>query len=412
MANEPSSLVMQTPCQTHTQPPVWASILLTSLSQLKTGSVTIQQGSWQKTYGQPHGPQAEILVLDPGFYKAVLNGGSIGAAEAYMDGYWDSPDLVTLVRVMAANSSMLDKIEAGAGWLHHLMLKLMHFGNRNSLKGSKENISAHYDLSNAFYQLFLDNTMMYSSGVYPYAGASLQQASEHKLKRLCDALELTPTDHLLEIGTGWGGLACYAAKHYGCKVTTTTISKAQYDFACERVHNDNLQDQVTLLTQDYRQLQGQYDKIISIEMIEAVGYKHLSDFFGQCSKLLKPGGKMALQSITIACQREPHYRNQVDFIQRYIFPGGYLPSLSVLANKLASHSSLTIRGVDDIGLDYAQTLAHWRHNFEQQLDKVKALGFDERFIRMWRYYLCYCEGGFHEKAISTVQVQLEKATHY
>lgn len=412
MAGESTSIIIGTQGETLEQPPFWASSLLASLNKLHIGKVTIRQGRWHQCYGHNEGPEGEIHVLSPAFYKAVLQGGSIGAAEAYMDGLWDSPDLVALVRVLAANSSLLDQIEAGTGWLHRLGLKLLHRGNRNSLKGSKKNIEAHYDLSNAFYQLFLDSTMMYSSGVFPYEGATLLEASEHKLKQLCDSLELGPQDHLLEIGTGWGGLACYAAKHYGCKVTTTTISQAQYEFACQRVVDEGVSERVTLLTQDYRQLTGEYDKIISIEMIEAVGYDHLGDFFKQCNRLLKPGGTMALQSITIACQREPHYRNHVDFIQRYIFPGGYLPSLTVLSEQIARHSSFTIRGLEDIGLDYAKTLEQWRLNFEQQLEKVKALGFDERFIRMWRFYLCYCEGGFREKAISTIQVKLEKALHY
>lgn len=412
MASESGSLSLNSEQITVTQPPTWARVLLASLEKLETGRVTISHGNWQQSYGSDRGPQAHIVVLDPSFYQAVLRNGSIGAAEAYMDGLWESPDLVQLIRVMAANATLLDQIESGSTWFNKVMLKLLHRGNRNSLSGSKKNIEAHYDLSNAFYQLFLDDTMMYSSGVFPHEDATLKEASEHKLKRLCDSLELTEDDHLLEIGTGWGGLACYAAKHYGCKVTSTTISQAQFQFAQKRVEREGLTEQITLLTQDYRELKGQYDKLISIEMIEAVGYEHLPQFFAQCNQLLKAGGKMALQSITIACQREPHYRNHVDFIQRYIFPGGYLPSLSVLSEKIAKHSSFTIRSLDDIGLDYAQTLKLWRDNFEGELDKVKSLGFDERFVRMWRYYLCYCEGGFREKAISTVQVKLEKALHY
>lgn len=393
------------------QPPVWANILLKSLSQLK-GELTLQQGDWRQSYGQGDGPMAELQIHDEGFYQSLIKGGSIGAAEAYMDGLWDSPDLTQVIELMAANIEYLDQLEAGTGWFSQLLLKLFHKGNQNSIVGSKRNIQAHYDLSNAFYELFLDSSMMYSSAVYENEQVNLECAAEYKLKKLCDALALNESDHLLEIGTGWGGLACYAAKQYGCKVTTTTISDAQYHYAQQWIEQEGLAQQITLLKQDYRQLKGSFDKLISIEMIEAVGYKHLATFFKQCSALLKPGGKMALQAITIACQREKIYRKRVDFIQRYIFPGGYLPSIQVLAEKIAKHSTFTIRQLDDIGLDYAQTLADWRANFEANREAVQQLGFDERFIRLWRYYLCYCEGGFRQKTISTVQMTLEKAAHY
>lgn len=391
-------------------PPLLTRLLLKPLKQLRHGRIVLRDHKgWQREFGNKDSDLlAEIHVKDERFYKAVLKGGSIGGAEAYMDGWWDSPDLTAVVRVLAANLAALDAIEAQSSPLKRLFLKVWHKLNGNSVTGSQRNISHHYDLSNAFYQLFLDDTMMYSSGVYPHSEASLQQASEHKLRLLCDDLELRNDDHLLEIGTGWGGLACFAAQNYGCKVTTTTISDAQYQFAKRRVEQAGLQHLVTVLKQDYRKLSGSYTKLISIEMIEAVGYEHLPTFFKRCTELLAVGGKMALQAITIADQREKNYRNSVDFIQRYIFPGGYLPSMAVLAQHIANFSDLAVRNVRDIGLDYAQTLADWRSNFESQLNQVTELGFDDKFIRMWRFYLCYCEGGFRERTISTVQLVLDK----
>ncbi|MCM2679998.1 SAM-dependent methyltransferase [Echinimonas agarilytica] len=410
MSNE-SSLTLTSNIQA-SGPSVVTRMLLNSLQNLSVGQLTLVDGDRKQIFGEGNeGVSAHVTVHDPSFYKAVIKDGSIGAAESYMQGHWETPDLTAVMRLMASNLATLDRLDASTSWLNRLSRKLFHKLNGNSVTGSKKNIVAHYDLSNAFYELFLDSTMMYSAGVYADQGSTLQDASEHKLKRLCDFLDLSADDHLLEIGTGWGGLACYAAKHYGCKVTTTTISDEQYKFAQTRFEQEGVADQVVLLNQDYRALTGVYDKLISIEMIEAVGFEHLDQFFKKCSSLLKPGGKMSLQSITIADQREKAYRNSVDFIQRYIFPGGYLPSVAVLSEHIAKYSDLSIRTLNDIGLDYAKTLEDWRHNFEEQLDKVRALGFDEQFIRMWRFYLCYCEGGFREKTISTVQMQLEKAPY-
>ena len=408
--SDDSTIVMNSQSELKAKVNFFESLLYRLMESLKTGQIVLSDCGWQRTFGNPESELfAEVKVKDRRFYKAVIKGGSIGAAEAYMNGWWESPDLTAVIRVLAANLRVMDSIERNGHWFKKILNVIQHKLNRNSVVGSKRNIAAHYDLSNAFYELFLDNSMMYSSGVYPHPNATLQQASEHKLKLLCDQLDLGPHDHLIEIGTGWGGLACFAAQNYGCRVTTTTISEAQFEYANERVKKLGLEDKVALLKQDYRSLKGQYSKLISIEMIEAVGYEHLSLFFKKCSSLLRPGGKMALQSITISEQREPSYRNQVDFIQKYIFPGGYLPSLAVLANNIALHSEFNVRHLRDIGIDYANTLLHWRENFESSLEQVLQLGFDERFIRMWRYYLCYCEGGFREKTISTVQLLLEKA---
>jgi len=273
---------------------------------------------------------------------------------------------------------------------------------------SRDNISAHYDLGNDFFSLFLDPTMMYSSAIFEDVDRGLDEAAVAKLDEICHQLELSPGDHLLEIGTGWGGMAIHAAKHYGCRVTTTTISQEQYDYACAAVKREGVADRVTLLLQDYRSLEGQYDKLVSIEMIEAVGHEFYREYFQRCSALLKPTGKMVIQAITMADQRYEQARDSVDFIKRYIFPGGCLPSVAVIADHLARDTDMQMVHLRDITQDYAVTLAHWRSRFMDKLEAVKAMGFDDNFIRMWDYYLCYCEGGFRERIISTVQLAFAK----
>ncbi len=351
---------------------------------------------------------AHLYILHPSVYSQVLISGSIGAGEAYMDGAWRSPDLVKVIRVMVANMALLDQLDSRWSSVSRWALKLMHRMNANSVSGSRKNIAAHYDLGNGFFSLFLDPTMLYSSAVYPRSDASLAEASEFKLEKICRKLKLQSSDHLLEIGTGWGGMAVYAAKHYGCRVTTTTISREQYEYANSWVEREGLQDQVTLLLKDYRELEGQFDKLVSIEMIEAVGHEYYETFFSRCSQLLKPQGLMVMQAITIQDQRYHSYKNSVDFIQRYIFPGGCLPSNQIIAQHIARDTDMQIVGMDDITFDYARTLASWREHFFARIDDVKAQGFDQRFINMWEYYLCYCEGGFLERAISTAQFVFAK----
>jgi len=290
-------------------------------------------------------------------------------------------------------------------------MKVQHFARRNTAEQAKKNIEAHYDLGNKLYTRFLDNTMMYSSAIYPDVNSSLHEAQNHKLKTICDKLMLNESDHLLEIGTGWGGLAVYAAKHYGCKVTTTTISEEQHAWAQEWIAKENLSDKITLLKRDYRLLEGKYDKLVSIEMIEAVGKEYLGNFFDKCSSLLKDDGLMLLQSITIDDRRYDSYASSVDFIQKYIFPGGFLPSQYQLNSHLKRYSNLMIRDLHDIGLDYAKTLNHWYEAFIDAKDALLKDGYDERFVRMWTYYLKYCEGGFLERTISTVQLVLSKPHH-
>jgi cyclopropane-fatty-acyl-phospholipid synthase len=285
---------------------------------------------------------------------------------------------------------------------------VLHFANKNSQSGSKKNILAHYDLGNHLYTQFLDETMMYSAAVFDPQHQSLHQAQLNKLRTICDKLELQPSDHLVEIGSGWGGLAIFAAKNYGCKVTTTTISDAQHEYAANQIADNGLQDQITLLKKDYRELTGQYDKLVSIEMIEAVGHEFLPTFFAKCNSLLKDSGKMLLQAITIADKRYDHYRKNVDFIQRYIFPGGCLPSIEVISKQFSQQSDMVIDHVEDIGLHYARTLNLWQQNFNQNWAALSNNGFDGKFKRLWNYYLSYCEGAFKERAISTHHITARK----
>ena len=385
--------------------------MLRVLSRIKVGSLSIHDGDNRYHFGQagvPGEPQAEILVHNPAAFGKVLTGGTIAAGEAYIAGDWSSPDLTAVTRLFSANMDSIDAMEAGQHWYTRLALKLAHAINRNTHRGSRRNISAHYDLGNDFFRLFLDSTMMYSAALFERADTTLEKAAVDKLDEICRRLELRPGEHLLEIGTGWGGMAIHAATHYGCTVTTTTISRKQYEFARARVRELGLQDRITLLLKDYRALTGQYDKLVSIEMIEAVGHDFYSSYFQCCSRLLKDHGKMVIQAITIPDRRYEQARRSVDFIKRYIFPGGCLPSLEIIARHLARDTDMQMVHLRDITADYASTLAHWRQRFMQRLDEVRALGFDRRFICMWEFYLCYCEGGFRERIIGTTQMAFAK----
>ncbi|MBY8085009.1 cyclopropane-fatty-acyl-phospholipid synthase family protein [Vibrio fluvialis] len=391
------------------------SVALKSLQLIKIGSLTIEEAYdghdvTVEHFGFAHEgqPQAHIRVTHPGFYGRVLKGGSIAAAEAYMDGWWDSPNLTAVTELMARNLSALDQLEAQSSFVTRAMNKVGHWLKRNSIVRAKQNIEAHYDLGNDLYQTFLDERMLYSSALYLSTSDSLEQAQIQKMDRLCQQLQLTANDHVIEIGTGWGAMAIYMAQHYGCKVTTTTISEEQFAYADAEIARLGLEEQITLLKQDYRLLEGQFDKLVSIEMIEAVGKAYLQSYIEKCQSLLKPGGLMAIQAITIADQRYDYYSNNVDFIQKYIFPGGFLPSITVLTQMATRHTDFIVRDVFDIGMDYAKTLADWRLRFEAALNTVQALGYDERFVRMWRYYLCYCEGGFNARTISTIHMTLQR----
>ena len=381
------------------------------LERLAHGMVTIVDGGQRRRFGQvtPRCPfEATVHVRDARFYAEIAFGGSVGAGESYMAGDWTCDDLTALFRVLAHNREVVDGVEGGLARLLAPLRRLQHVAARNTRHGSRRNIGAHYDIGNDFFELFLDPTMMYSSAVFEPAGLTLEQAQTVKLERICRKLALRPDDHLLEIGTGWGGLALHAARHHGCRVTTTTISRQQHDAARERIDAAGLADRITLRLDDYRDLDGRYDKLVSIEMIEAVGHQYFDAFFRRCSDLLAPDGTMLLQAITIADQQYEAARDSVDFIKRHVFPGCCIPSVAALSASVARASELRIVGLEDIGLHYATTLARWRENLFARLDRVRALGYPEPFIRLWEFYLCYCEGGFAERALGNVQMVLTK----
>ena len=352
--------------------------------------------------------RAKIYVHDAHFYGEIAFGGSIGAAEAYMLGYWTTDNLTHVIRIMARSVDTTDTLEGSFATLAKPVLKTLHWLNRNTEAGSRKNIAAHYDLGNPFFELMLDPTMMYSCGIFESASSTLEQASLKKLDVICKKLDLKSTDHVIEIGSGWGGFAIYAARNYGCKVTTTTISQAQFDLAQARVKAANLQDSITVLLKDYRILEGKFDKLVSIEMIEAVGYQFYDTYFAKCASLLKPNGMALIQAITIVDQRYELAKKSVDFIQRYIFPGSCIPSNTAMQDSITYASDLRVLDLQDIGPHYAPTLAAWRTNFFAQIEKVRALGYSETFIKMWEFYLCYCEGGFEERALGDVHLLLVK----
>ena len=355
--------------------------------------------------------QAEVDVLDSRSYARALVGGNAAAGEAFVDGWWTSSDITQVTRFFSRNLEMMDHWDSRFGWIMKPFRYLRLLGRANTTRQAKRNILAHYDLGNSLYQTFLDERMQYSSAIFNNPSESLSQAQINKLTRLCEKLELSDKDHLLEVGSGWGGLAIFAAKNYGCKVTTTTISDEQFDFAKALIRKEGLEDKIEILNKDYRLLQGQYDKIVSVEMIEAVGRKFLPSFFQKLNTLLKPNGLIMLQAITIADQRFDAYSRNEDFIQKHIFPGGFLPSMSLMSETISKKTEFIIRDVRDIGLDYAQTLAHWREAFLEKQHELHALGYEEEFKNLWLYYLGYCEGGFLERRISAQQLLASKAPH-
>ena len=386
-------------------------LVLDQLQHFQHGELTIIDGPERLIFGRqsPACPlSATIVVHDPSFYAEIAYGGTIGAGEAYMYGWWSCNDLTTLVRLMILNMSVLDHIETGLARLTAAMRKLVHLLHRNTRAGSRRNIAAHYDLGNDFFALMLDETLTYSSGIFERPDTTLQDASLAKLDRICQKLQLSPTDHVLEIGTGWGSFALHAAQHYGCHITTTTISQQQFALAARRVAEAGLTDRVSVLRQDYRALTGEYDKLVSIEMIEAVGRPFFDTYFERCSQLLKPHGMMLLQAITIADQRYEQAARSVDFIQRYIFPGGCLPSVAAISHSLARVTDLRLFHLEDLTPHYATTLNRWRTRFFANLSQIRALGYSDTFVRMWEFYLCYCEGGFLERTVGNVQMLLTK----
>lgn len=389
--------------------PLFRKLVLDRLAKIYRGRLEIYDRHGVSNFGHERsGIAGQITVERDRFYRRVALGGSLGAAEAFLDGDWTSPNLTAALRVLASNAETLGRVERGVPRLLRPLRLAVNRLRRNTQRGSRRNIAQHYDLSNEFFELMLDPTMTYSSGIYPHAGATLEEASVEKYDRICRRLRLRPEDHVVEIGTGWGGFALHAAQEYGCRVTTTTISRAQHDYAAERIHTAGLAPRVELLLEDYRNLSGRYDKLVSIEMIEAVGERYLPGYFERCSQLLEPEGAMLLQAITIPDCRYDEYRCGVDFIQRHVFPGGFLPCPAAITDCLRRKTDLRLAHAEDFSEHYARTLAAWRKNLWGRLDEVRTLGFDERFLRLWSYYLAYCEAGFREQQVGVSQWLMTK----
>jgi cyclopropane-fatty-acyl-phospholipid synthase len=383
-------------------------VVLSQLAKIERGRITLIEGSERFEFGDGDEVWSTIVVCDPTFYADIAFGGSIGAAEAYMSGFWSSDDLTALIRIIIMNSKTLLEMEGGLAKITAPLHRLLHTWRKNTKDGSRRNITAHYDLGNDFYKLWLDETMTYSCSIFERDNASLSEAAIAKYDRICRKLQLGPRDNIIEIGTGWGGFAIHAAKTYGCRITTTTISRQQYDWAKARVTEQGLSGRVELLFEDYRDLKGKFDKLVSIEMIEAVGHHFLDDYFKTCSKLLKDDGTMALQAITITDQvYEAHLRSP-DFIKRYIFPGSFVPSINAIVRAVATATDMKLFHLEDITPHYVRTLRAWRENFFAKIEEVRKLGYNESFIRMWEYYLRYCEAGFAERYIGDAQMIFTK----
>jgi cyclopropane-fatty-acyl-phospholipid synthase len=378
------------------------------LKQLRHGQITLVDDTGRHSFGNDPSLHCTITIKDPRAYVSILTGGTVGAGESYIDSSWETDRLTDLVRIITRNQSVLQNMERQSSTLVRLLRRISHFWRRNNRSGAKNNIIAHYDLGNELYAAFLDPTMMYSSAIYPAPDSTLEEAARYKLDHICRRLQLGPQDHVLEIGSGWGGFAIHAATHYGCRVTTTTISEAQYREASRRIEEAGLGELITLLRLDYRDLEGSYDKLVSIEMIEAVGDRYLPEFFKKCMSLLRPDGVMLLQAITIRDQKYEEYLGDVDFIQKHIFPGGCLAANSRLLDVLNRSTDLVVRGIEDFGFDYARTLQDWRARFLAAFSGLREYGYDERFRRLWEFYLCYCEGGFLERTISVVQLVADR----
>jgi cyclopropane-fatty-acyl-phospholipid synthase len=385
--------------------------LFSRLQKLVTGELVLHEEQTSTVFGKKGDGRelrASLFVHDNRFYTDIALGGSIGAGEAYMARFWTTDDLTQLIRIIILNRHVLTELEKGTAWLSGPINRIIHFFRNNTKEGSRKNIAAHYDLGNDFYRLFLDDTMTYSCGIFTSSASSLHDASIEKYDRICRKLLLRPEDHVLEIGGGWGGFAVHAVKKYGCRITTTTISAQQYEYAQKLIHKEGMGDRIEILQNDYRDLQGRYDKLVSIEMIEAVGHQYLETFFRCCSNMLKEDGMMLLQAITITDSVYHSHARSVDFIKRYIFPGSCIPSVNAISQAVTSGSDMRLFHLEDITPHYARTLREWRRRFFSAISDVRQLGYSEEFIRMWEYYLCYCEAAFTERYIGDVQMLFTK----
>ncbi len=386
--------------------------VLKHLADLKDARLTLKSTSETFTFGE-EGTDLDVVIElhNENFYSEVAFQGSVGAAESYIAGDWDCNDLTQLIQVFVRNRELLDGMEGGSAWVKNAILKIGHFFNRNTLSGSRKNIAGHYDLGNDLFEHFLDSRMMYSSAIYKDEHEDLADASERKLRVICEKLQLNESDHVVEIGTGWGGFAVYAAQNYGCQITTTTISTEQHQYTEALIKKLGLTDQITLLKQDYRLLEGSFDKLVSIEMIEAVGHHYLPTYLKKCNDLLKPDGMALIQAITIEDHRYEMALNSVDFIKKYIFPGSFIPSVGAILGANAKTTEMKLVNLEDFGVSYAYTLRDWQNNFNQNIQAIESCGYQQDFQRMWRFYLSYCEGGFLERAISDVHMVFAKSNN-
>ncbi|WP_404362493.1 class I SAM-dependent methyltransferase [Marinobacter sp.] len=381
------------------------------LAMLADGILTVRETGFEERVfgdGDASHPRAELIIHDASTWRDLLTGGSVGAAESFVAGDWSTPDLVALLRFFTRNVDRMNAFEDRFSWVTKPALKGLHWLNRNTPAGSRKNIEAHYDLGNDLFETFLDPTMMYSAAIYPRPDATLEEAAVHKLDTICRKLDLQPQDQVMEIGTGWGGFAIHAARHYGCHVTTTTISQEQFDLARKRVESEGLSDRITLLFDDYRDLTGQYDKLVSIEMIEAVGPQYLDSYLAQIDSLLKPDGLALIQAINMPEQRYRRALKNVDFIQRFIFPGSFIPSFGAILESVRRKSHLVLSHAEDLGFHYARTLRDWHERFTANEEHIAGLGYGPEFQRLWHFYFAYCEAGFSERAIGVAQILLAK----
>jgi len=386
------------------------NLVINLFNKIETGGLTfyLPDGSARYFGDKDSSFQVQMTIHDYRFFKDAVLGGDVGLGEAYMKGFWDTDDIPALFSVLIKNRQALANGNMTTAWLVRQKDRLVHALRANTPMGSRRNIGEHYDLSNDFFQTFLDPTMLYSCGLYRGESDTCEDAQRRKLQSIIDKARIESTDHVLEIGCGWGGFAMEAVKQTGCRVTGITVSEEQYQLAQERVLQAGLQDKITILFKDYRHVAGLFDKIVSIEMLEAVGHKYLGTFFTACDKLLKPAGRLVIQVITIPDQNYENYRRNTDWIQKYIFPGGHLPSVTALSQVVTRNTSLLMEQLEDIGTNYARTLKDWRESFTLNLGKINSLGFDEIFQRKWIYYLAMCEAGFRERAIGDIQVVFRK----
>ena len=384
-------------------------LFLSTVGRIKLGSLHVETPGNRFYFFETAdpGPQGELRVHDDSFYRRVLTGGEIGFGEAYQDGICDSPDLVQLLMLAVLNRRAVDMNRGPMRLLSKRSNLRLHRSRANTVEQSKDNIHAHYDIGNPFFELFLDETLTYSSAVFAYEGQPLADAQANKYQRMCEFAGITAESRVLEIGSGWGGFAIHAAREYGCHVTTVTISQEQFDLAAERIREAGLSDRIDIRLMDYRDITGEFDSIVSIEMFEAVGAEFFETFFLKCSSLLKPGGKLAMQVITVPDRNFEAQKRGVNWIQKYIFPGGVLPSLAAMEQANAQ-TGLIIASVDHIGKHYAVTLRQWRKTFWNRIDDVRALGYDDRFVRTWDYYFAACEAGFLTSTTDDIQIVFEK----